>query len=1579
MSSTSHLFAPQILTAVASMLSTDDLATLSRIQLPEAKGPAEQIGVYLDLLFSRAPNELMRKKNPEDLRNIVSGSLKTIAQVASSPNRVAHRLERSGEWTGLFLALDDHPFIISSLAERLYEEDITLECFQHPILSVEKKSIALSYLEVAPRSNEAVEQAIPILVETLHSLKQVIADHELMLSTAHKVGINGPANLNTEWGEIPAGEVASFLEWITSGTFFFVGASVWDNASQLNQGYGIWNTTSAYRDVLQSEVLKDFQSASSAGFNFSIHKLQLNSIIHRRVPLLHIAVRPDPKANEWISIVGYLTSKALSREAEDIPLLRFKLRQVLAGEKTPPNTHDYKYVIEVIDNMPTDEALRMPIVDLRNIAYVALGLFSREDARSITCVDAQKRWALTALVMPPDRYSAEVKSRVQASIESYLAAPPFSSEVHLDSSKKRQLRMYVSTPLPGEKNSLPNLETLGRILQRHTLQWDDALQEHLRSTNQELPSVTVSFPEGYQASVSIAEAAADYTLAANVSPANPLAVSAFFNGGGEKPPTLSFVSLGKSISLSAAVPVLENVGLEVLDANSYPISCNSDDVFILKCVVRPFDNEALSPEVCSNALAPALVKILRGTAMDDPLNLLLRKIPITIDQVSLLRAYCGFLWQTYKIATKRTMWKALAYAPEVALHMIEIFDTAFNPDLNLSTAERTKQCARIEQQLSVALRKVLDITYDRILRAILALLKNTVRTNFFKNPETIALKVRSQQVEFMPHPRPLYEIFVFSPRIEGTHLRSAKVARGGIRWSERLDDYRSEVLGLMKTQRVKNVIIVPSGAKGGFIIKQTPSNPDATPAAVTAGYKEYVTALLSISDNTVNGTVVHPAQVVVHDEPDPYIVVAADKGTAAFSDIANTIAQNDFSFWLGDAFASGGSAGYDHKKYGITARGGWECVERHAKDIGVDTNAPFTAIGIGDMSGDVFGNAMIITPCLMLLGAFNHKHIFIDPTPNHQAAFEERMRLFNLPRSQWSDFNPAIISKGGGVFNRYDKEIQLTPEIRQALGVPDSVPAAVDGETLISLILKASVTLMWNGGIGTYVKARSESNSEVNDGGNDSVRINADELRCRIVGEGGNLGFTQKARIEAAQQGIQINTDAIDNSGGVDLSDHEVNLKLLLSPMVANHSITLEARNALLKDISGDVVELVLQHNRDQSLMITMSALHSPANLEQYRALIREMHTLGFLDRNRDFLPDEQELDLRIATRRGILRPELALCSAAVKMWLKDGLRNSKLLDDASLDRFLMSYFPARIQSEYRSSVLSHPLRQDIISNEIVGEMTLAVGIPFIPTMVASQSASIPSAMKSLLAADAIIGSSALRKRIRSLDSASHFDTFSAIWDDISSALRKAGSWLLQWHTTNQSLQELISLYADSFSRLRSHARVVFTGDELTRFEKRVNEYRSLGVSEDDAVMLSLYRRVYVALEVLWCAREYSQDVTEVARVLSFVLEHLGLPPIFAFENTLQSTNKWEQELAAGAFQEIRRSLSCIVGTVLSRSNASEQSLAAQLSSQKHSSVILSIMKEVQDNMRSNRPFTISVLPLLARHIRELSHVMVET
>jgi glutamate dehydrogenase len=1573
MSTRSPIFSQHTLGEVATRLTDDDKSLLGVCHLPNADNDAQRAGAFLDNLFARAPHEVVRRKSSDELYQILHGSLKAVSLVDSSPDRVVCLVEHTDSWTGLFLALDDHPFIISSVAERLYDEDIALECFQHPILAVGKQNIALSYIEISPRSREGIDRMILPLRETLTNLKRVVGDHELMLSHTTKLEGRITSHFRTEWGELPGREIAQFLGWITTGTFFFCAVSNWTDASCMDWGTGLWGESGPYQDALRGELIKDYQAASASGSTFSIHKLQRNSIVHRGAPLVHIIVRPDSNSNGWFSIVGYLTSKAWASEAEDIPVLRHKLRQLLSDEKTPANSHDYKYVVEVIDNMPTDEALRMPISDLRNIAHLALGSFSREDSRSLTCIDAQHRWALTTLIIPPERYSAEMSAEVRAKIESYLGAPAGSSELHLDSSKKRQLRMYVSTPITPERKGQTDLDTLARILQRKTLSWSEELHEQLALTNKSLLDTEIEFSESYRASISIPEACDDYSIAVRLSTQTPLNVSFFFNSGFGKPPVVSCASLGSPVSLSTAVPVFENVGLEVLGANSYDITRNGELIHILKCAVQPYDKEPLTLSTCNEALAPALVRILSGSAVDDPLNLLLRKIPITINQVSLLRCYCAFLWQTHKIATKRTMWKALAYSPEVALQLVRLFTTLFDPSLELAPNERVRRCAQVEHDLQVALRKVPDITYDRILRALVALVKNTVRTNFYTGTETLALKVRSQQVEFMPHPRPLFEIFVFSSRIEGTHLRSARVARGGIRWSERLDDYRTEVLGLMKTQKVKNVIIVPSGAKGGFVIKQQPATPEALPAAVTAGYREYIAALLSLADNMVAGTVTHPKGLVVHDDPDPYFVVAADKGTATFSDIANSIAENDFSFWLGDAFASGGSAGYDHKKYGITARGGWECVKRHARDVGVDTNSSFTAVGIGDMSGDVFGNAMILTPNLLLVAAFNHKHIFIDPTPNAEAAFAERERLFKLPRSQWSDFSSSIISRGGGVFNRFDKEISLTPEIRKALAIPDSTPDVLDGETLISFILKSPVALLWNGGIGTYVKARSESNSDVNDGANDAVRINADELRCQIVGEGGNLGFSQKARIEAAQLGIRINTDAIDNSGGVDLSDHEVNLKLLFSPLLMSGSLSRLDRNSLLLEISGEVVESVLQHNRDQSFLLSMESLSSTRTLEQYRALIREMHNQGFLDRNRDILPDEQELDMRAVGHRGMLRPELAQCSAAVKMWIKEGLRTSPLLDEENLSRFLLSYFPSRVRQDFKDAVLSHPLRRDIISNEIVGSMTLAVGIPFIPSMVTTRGVSVESVMKSLLAADSILDAEALRTRIRGLDTTGNFAALSSLWADVASTLRKACDWLLQSHGHNSSLQDLLSLYAESFARLRNHGHMLFSGTELSRFQKRVEEYLQLGVHKQDAITLSLYRRIYVALEVLWCAREYKQDVTQVAQILSNLFDSLSLSPIFALESSFQSSNKWEQELAAGSFQEIRRGLSCIAGTLLSRPSRSESDVATSLASCRHFSLIQSVMNEVQDGARSKRPVSLSVLPLISRHIRALS------
>ena len=1568
----SQPLAADLIETLASMLSKEEHEILASLSDPLRPKERLSVATYVRALFARASSDFTRTQTSEDLHRIVSGCLKAIGAVGSQQDRVVLNFSLANNAGALFIALDDHPFIISSIAETLSDADVRVDAFLHPIVLFKGAPIATSFIEVHNASIAKTPPLLPRLREMLRNLTQVGRDFAPMKALISSTrGSLQTTTLRTNCGELPSVEVAEFLEWLNDGCFFFLGAGTGTLESGLNGSslLGVWHAENSYTTDLGTEVNEDIQSLTQGELHLSIRKLRLTSRIHRHATLLHVLIRPTKSSSAIASFIGYLTSKAWSHEAHDIPILRRKVEMVVTEEGTIPDSHDYKYIVEVIDNMPTDEALATPTSNLVALTRLALGVFSQEETRSITTVDEFGRRAFTAIVLPPERYSSAIQSHVQTLLEATFQTEPWSSEIHIDSSKKRQFRVYISTPLPTGRGAFFVPDTLANLIIAATLPWNEKLRSATESL--ELPfSLDGIFPEDYKAVTDTAEATHDLQSLATLSQSAKVAVSLFATEAGSQA-LLSIFSLDKEISISHATPVLENVGLEVLSAYSYECGGPLGTVHLLKLSVRPYDGEPLSAEKFNVAVAPGLSKVLQGEAANDPLNALLRKAPLTIRQVGLLRGYCALLWQVHKISTKRTMWEALAGAPHVATQLCRIFDWKFNPDHAISLEDRGRRASLEESVLVEALRQVPDITQDRVLRALLALMRSTVRTNFFTQSETLAIKLRSQEIEFMPHPRPLFEIFVFSPRVEGTHLRSARVARGGIRWSERLDDYRSEVLGLMKTQKVKNVIIVPSGAKGGFIVKNLPRQGDGVAKGVELGYREYITALLTLADTKRDETVVHPAGLIIHDEPDPYFVVAADKGTATFSDIANSIAQKDFNFWLGDAFASGGSAGYDHKKHGITAKGGWACVLRHFRDLGINYETePFTVVGLGDMSGDVFGNALMLNPNMALIAAFNHKHIFIDPKPRIAKAFEERARLFNTPRTQWSDFNASIISEGGGVFNRFDKEITLNPDIRAALSIPDDAPNVVDGERLVSLVLKARVDLMWNGGIGTYVKARSESHADVNDGTNDGVRINADELRARVVGEGGNLGFTQRARVEFALRGGRINTDAIDNSGGVDLSDHEVNLKLLLTPLVAKGRLSLERRNDLLKEIAHDVVESVLQHNRDQALMLSVSQIRSTSTMEQYRYLIREMHRRGFLDRGRDALPDEAELDERASSKTGLTRPELAICSAAVKMWIKEEIRPSNLCKDQSLERFLLSYFPSKVREGFTDEVLSHPLRSDIIASEIISTMLPVVGISFPHSVVSMNGTTVPTAMKCILAADSILGGDALRAKLKTLDTPAHCPNFTKLWLDMGIAIREAANWLLSTHGTTHSLQEIVNLYGDQFKTLTNHSALVFTGKEFSRFERRVSEYRALDAQITEANTLALYRRILPLLEMLWSAREFSCDVKLVASTYSQVLEELRINELFKFENLLEATSKWEQELVEGSYQEIRRSISLITGQIVRKGlkNADEIKHALALASGYEG--IRSTMTDVEELLRQKRPFQVAVLPVITRQLR---------
>jgi glutamate dehydrogenase len=1569
---TSQPLPADLIDTLSTLLSKEDhevLSALSDPLHPEEKFP---LASYVKALFARAPSDFTRAQTPADVHRIVSGSLQAIGAVASQQDRILLHFSLADNTGALFIALDDHPFIISSIAETLSDADIRVDAFLHPIVLFKGAPVAASFIEVHNSSIDRTPPLLPRLREMLQNLTRVGRDFAAMKALVSETrGKLQTTTLRSDCGELASAEVALFLEWLNDGCFFFLGAGTGtlEKGLSISSLLGVWHAENSYTADLGTEVHEDIQALMQSDLHLSMRKLRLTSRIHRHATLLHVLVQPTKSSSAIASFIGYLTSKAWAHEAEDIPILRRKVEKVVTEEGTIPHSHDYKYMVEVIDNMPTDEALATSTGNLVAITRIALGVFSQEETRSITTVDEFGRRAFTAIVLPPERYSSAVQANIQTLLEATFQAEPWSSEIHIDSSKKRQFRFYISTPLPPGRGTFFIPDTLANLIIAETLPWDEKLRGATESLD--IPfSLEGIFPEDYKAATDILEATHDLKALSAVSESATVSVSLFTpEGGGAS--LLSIFSLDKEISISLATPVLENVGLEVVSAYSYDCVGPRGATHLLKLAVRPYEGEPLSGQNFNAAVAPGLAKVLQGEAANDALNALLRKAPLTIKQIGLLRGYCALLWQVHKISTKRTMWEALAGAPHVATQLCRIFDWKFNPEHAIPLEERACRASLEESVLVEALRQVPDITQDRVLRALLALMRSTVRTNFFTGTDTLAIKLRSQEIEFMPHPRPLFEIFVFSPRIEGTHLRSARVARGGIRWSERLDDYRSEVLGLMKTQKVKNVIIVPSGAKGGFIVKNLPRQGDAVGKGVEQGYREYVTALLTLADTKQNETVVHPAGLIIHDEPDPYFVVAADKGTATFSDLANSIAQKDFNFWLGDAFASGGSAGYDHKKYGITAKGGWECVLRHFRDLGINYESePFTMVGLGDMSGDVFGNALLLNPNMALIGAFNHKHIFIDPTPSVGAALEERVRLFDTPRTQWSDYNPSVISKGGGVFNRFDKEIPLNPEIRVALSIPDDVPNVVDGERLVSLVLKAQVDLMWNGGIGTYVKARSESHADVNDGTNDGVRINADELRARVVGEGGNLGFTQKARIEFALRGGRINTDAIDNSGGVDLSDHEVNLKLLLSPLVSKSRITLEQRNELLKEIAPDVVESVLQHNRDQALMLSVSQIRSTTTLEQYRYLIRDMHRRGFLDRNRDALPDEAELDERASAKIGLTRPELAICSAAVKMWIKEEIRPSNLCKDQSLERFLLSYFPAKVRDGFTEEVLAHPLRSDIIASEIISTMLPVVGISFPHSVVSMNGTTVATAMKCILAADTIVGGEALRVRLKALDTPAHCPNFTRLWLDMGIAIREAANWLLSTHGSTHSLQQIVRLYSDQFKTLTTHSALVFTGKEFSRFERRVTEYRVLDAQITEANTLALYRRILPLLEMLWSAREFSCDVKMVASTYSQVLEELRINELFKFENLVETTSKWEQELVEGSYQEIRRSISLITGQIVKKGLTQPEDIRAAITTASGYESIRSTMSDVEELLKQKRPFQVAVLPVITRQLR---------
>lgn len=1468
----------------------------------------------ISLTPAHLAKHLFEKANTEDLVKWPVSSLKAITlfcfDALSKVNTEFHVLDssESDSKQSYCLIMKDRPFIVSSTLLCARSLDVEILTLLHPIVPINGQSISICYFET-PRLNEVKQKAFDqSLNSMIEELSIVTNDFSKMTSLLIDLSKNNGDQ-----------ELSDFITWLINDTFIFwgilkseiTGKNKINTISQL----GIFSRKENERfEKINSEILDDIEKFKVSNSQIFFSRLTVESIIQRSAYINHILIKG--KDGCIYSIVGIYSSKALTKEASHVPILKNRLQKIIAALEVKENSFDFEYVMDTMDRMPKDYAFRLPIETMRQIVTSGIGFYSNDKVNISYYDDPEGRSVLFLVIIPKDKVNTSVRLKILSHLESLFNVKSRGSEFYFDVSLKLHAKMYISLPVSQILNfDRINLTELNNELSSYITTWSEKLREVIISKHSDAADVDrllqkygEVFPLDYQSYKTPEDTLRSIATLENLSKENPLAIDIEQVTAKNNCYEIIIHSYNNILGISKTLPILQNAGVDVISASSFELNTKRLSIHIFEVEPR-----IESKTVNVKNLAEGLKEILLGKCDNDPLNALLTIDEFSPRKIQLLRSYSCCLYQMNKSSVRTNIFETLSSCAQITKLLWDYFDQKFNPGIKESLTNRIKILSNIKNQIIDELRSVKEITKDRTIRSMLALLEATVRTNFYNNSQTIVFKIHSDKLPFLTQPKPLYEIYSRSPYFESIHLRSSKVSRGGIRWSERPDDFRDEVYGLMKTQMLKNSLIVPGGAKGGFIVRDIPKDPSAVPLVVEQCYKEFIRGCLSVADNLdSNGNVIHPANLIIHDEPDPYFVVAADKGTATFSNIANQIAVKEFDYWLGDAFASGGSNGYDHKLYGITAKGTWECVKRHFRDLGIDfENQPFTAVGIGDLFGDVFGNGLILSNKYKLLAAFNHRHIFIDPSPDPEASYKERLRIFKQSRSQWTDYCSSFLSPGGKVYDRFDKEIKLSKEARQVLGIASTEPEIMSGEEIISHILKAPVDLLWNGGIGTYVKASTETHSEANDGANDGVRVNANQLRARVVGEGGNLGFTQKGRIEYAFNSGRINTDAIDNSGGVDLSDHEVNLKILFQQLAKKNKITFEKRNEVLSEIAPEVIESVLEHNRSHALSLTITENRSRKSLPYFASMLNTLSKLGYLNRQATGLPDDETLNERNRKGLGLSRPEIAVCLSATKMWVKNSLLQSEVLKQYPYIDYLFHYFPKTIVERFKNEITLHQLSKNIISTEVSGYLVDTVGITYTHRMCQTYAVSPVEVVECVVATDRIFGFKEIMQHVSSIDTVPLNKDFIELRKTINKGQRSSATWVLSTHQ-NLSSEKIIDLYRWPFVTLSDSYTQIFPQSHIDEINKVVDKYIKLGIDKQAAVRLAIFPDIILIFEMLFTAKESARDVKEVGSVFFAVHKLLHFDQLLSLDEKVIATNKWEHQIKVSTFEEILRILSKI-------------------------------------------------------------------
>ena len=1511
--------------------------------------------------------------------------------------RVFNASQKNNGWesphTVLQIVNDDMPFLVDSVSMALADAGIGVHVLGHPLLRFtrdkagkltavgEGKPESLMLLEIDRQPVEQMPDIEARIRQVLGEVRAIVQDwsamRDRMLALSDEL-----ATRRMPIDDAGRREAQEFLRWAAADHFTFFGYR--EYRIEQKSGERILEAADGGLGLLRGKDHSTARNVKSLAAHYMpqsgsvdtliLTKTNARSSVHRPGNMDYIGVLEfDAKGNPVAEqrFIGLYTSSAYNRRPWEIPLVRERHEHVMRQSGLLPDSHSGKALRHILETLPREELFQSSEEELSRTSMGILGLQERVRSKLFLRRDRYGRFFSALVYIPRERFNTDVRLRIEALLKEALHGEYVDTTVQLGESPLAQLHLVVR-PRAGEQVNIDTAQLETRLA--HLLRnWQDDLREILIARHGESAGLKLAgsyaraLPAGYIENVSPELAASDVENLAALSGPQDLRLSLHLSRrqrDGEGRLRLNLYRQLQDISLSDALPLMENMGLRVISEHPFRLEVDNAAAYIQEFEIESSGGE-IDVENRSAAFEEAFARVWRGDAENDGFNRLVLGASLEWRQIALLRGYCKYLLQTGVPFSQNYVEETLNRYPLLARLLVELFEARFDPATGHESKaqiklgqerfaqqlhalaggdeatpkalqyvieargdKRERQVEATHKTLLKLMDRVSSLDDDRILRSFIGVIEATLRTNYYQkgsdgqHAHTISFKLDSARVPDLPKPRPYREIFVYGPRVEGVHLRFGPVARGGLRWSDRREDFRTEVLGLVKAQMVKNTVIVPVGAKGGFFVKQSPvgGDRDAVLAEGIACYKMFIQGLLDITDNIVGNKIVPPVDVVRHDNDDPYLVVAADKGTATFSDIANGLAIAH-GFWMGDAFASGGSVGYDHKGMGITAKGAWESVKRHFRALNRNSQTEdFTCVGIGDMSGDVFGNGMLLSEHIRLVAAFDHHHIFLDPNPDAARTFKERQRMFKVPRSSWADYDAKLISKGGGIYPRSLKSIEITAPVREVLGLGEEVKSLSPNE-LMSAILKSPVDLLWNGGIGTYVKAASENNTDVGDRANNGLRINGGDLRCKIVGEGGNLGMTQLGRIEAAQNGTLLNTDFIDNSAGVDTSDHEVNIKILLNGVVQAKKLTFEARNKLLASMTDEVGGLVLFDNYRQNQAISLMERMSVSRLGSKQHFIQTLESQGLLDRQIEFLPSDTELAERKARGQGLTRPELAVLLSYSKLVVFQQLLDSDIPEDPYLSKELQRYFPEPLQKKYSAEMEKLRLKREIIATAVTNSTINRMGATFLLRMQEDSGRSPAEVAKAFTITREALDARALWNQIDALDGkvpeSVQIDALQVIW----SLQRSFTRWLLGRPGAIPDIATAVARYHDGYNEIRA-AGGVLPDSQRPAYEASRSEWTRKGLPPALADQLAALPYLEPSPDIIEVARARKLKPVEVSKVHFRLGEALHIPWLFEQIDGLQVDGRWHAVARGVLRDELATQQRILTGQVLSMPGA---------------------------------------------------------